>query len=220
MKQISGIIFSICMLVFLTFPVIAKSSQDTIKVKYKLNPIVVTATKVKGVERDLTASISLINSFELQQVPSSSVLETIKTYVPSFYLTEWGIMGFGAGGESAGKISLRGMGGGANTHVLILRNGRPDFMGLMGCTITDEFCANGVEKVEVIRGPGSFLYGTNATGGVINLIPAHLKESGFKTKIASAIGPYNTRKFFASHMGKQNNFKYHIFLSLSYIIII
>ncbi|MEJ2627097.1 MAG: TonB-dependent receptor [bacterium] len=209
MKKIQKFVFY---LFIFTIPlqVRAELYLDTIKVKYKLNPIVVTATKVKGVERDLTASISLINNYELQQAPSSSVLETIKTYVPSFYLTEWGVMGFGAAGESAGKISLRGIGGGPSTHVLILRNGRPDFMGLMGCTITDEFSASGVEKVEVIRGPGSFLYGTNAMGGVINLIPAHLKKSGFKTKIASALGTYNTRKISLSHMGKQNKFEYHI----------
>ncbi len=207
-------IFCFLMLSAFMFHVQAETDQDTIKVKYKLNPVVVTATKVKGVERDLTASISLIDNFKLQQAPSSSVLEAIKTYVPSFYITEWGIMGFGAGGESAGKISLRGVGGGANTHVLILRNGRPDFMGLMGCTITDEFGANGVEKVEVIRGPGSFLYGTNATGGVINLIPAHLKKPGFKTNVSTAVGPYNSQKLSASHLGKQNNLEYHIATSL------
>lgn len=188
----------------------AECPKDTIKVKYKLNPVVITATKIKGVQRDLTASISVVDHEKIEQASSSSVLEIIKTYVPSLYITEWGIMGFGAGGVSAGKISLRGVGGGASTHVLILRNGRPDFMGLMGCTIADEFGINGVERVEVIRGPGSFLYGTNATGGVINIISANLKRKGFKTKISTGFGPFNSQKFYASHMGKEAKFEYNI----------
>ena len=143
-----------------------ESESDSVNVKYVFNPVVVTATKIAGTQRDLVASISIIDSQILLQTPNSAVMEVVKNHVPGLYVTEWGVMGYGVAGSSAGKISIRGVGGGANTNVLILRNGRPDFMGLMGCTIADEFALDGVERIEVLRGPASFLYGTNATGDV------------------------------------------------------
>ena len=186
------------------------TEDDTIQVKYHLNPIVVTATKIAHSQRDIAASISSFGEHAIAMAPSSAVLEIIQHRVPSLYVTEWGVMGFGAAGQAAGKISIRGMGGGANTHVLILRNGRPDFMGLMGCTIADEFSSDGVERVEVIRGPGSFLYGTNATGGVINIIPKKMRTDGYKTRIGGGYGAFNTRKYSVSHGGKQGPVDYYI----------
>jgi len=184
------------------------SDTDSIKVKYHLNPIIKTATKIAGTQRDLVASITLISGPKLIAAPTSAVLEAIKSHVPGLHVTEWGVMGFGVAGNSAGKISIRGMGGSTNTHVLILRNGRPDFMGLMGCTIADEFSTDGVERIEVLRGPASFLYGTNATGGVINIISKKMTEEGFQTVLSGGYGTFNTQKLKASHMGKIGNLEY------------
>ena len=130
-------------------------------------------------------------------------------------MTEWGLMGFGVAGQSAGKLSIRGMGGGANTHVLILRNGRPDFMGLMGCTIADEFNTQGVDRIEVIRGPGSFLYGTNATGGVINIVSKEMHHAGFETHMEAGAGSYNSNQFALSHGGKIGTLDYYLTASRS-----
>ena len=166
-------ILSGLLLIFLMFSPAFSSVNtdvDSIHVKYHLNPIVVTATRTEDTQRNLAASVSLIDSAYIKNLPTSSVLEAVNLTIPSIYITEWGVMGFGAAGNAAGKISVRGLGGGAVTQVLILRNGRPDFMGLMGCTIADDFSTDGLQKVEIIRGPASFIYGTNATGGVINHI--------------------------------------------------
>lgn len=182
--------------------------DDSIRVNYYLNPILVTATKVAGAQRDLVASVSIIGSPKLVQAPTNAILEVVKSSVPGLYVTEWGVMGYGAAGSSAGKISIRGMGGGENTHVLILRNGRPDFMGLMGCTIADEFSTDGVERVEVLRGPASFLYGTNATGGVINIVSKKKTEDGFKTNISGGYGTFNSKKINITHSGKTGKTEY------------
>ncbi|MBN2102937.1 TonB-dependent receptor [bacterium] len=188
----------------------ASGDTDSIQVKYTFNPIVKIATKTAGAQRDLAASVYVIESADIEQAATNQVFELVGQQVPGLYVTEWGIMGFGAAGQSAGKLSVRGMGGGANTHVLILRNGRPDFMGLMGCTIADEFNAEGVERIEVIRGPGSFLYGTNATGGVINIVPKEMHQAGFETQIETGIGSYDTYQFALSHGGKIGNLDYYL----------
>ncbi|RKY52002.1 MAG: hypothetical protein DRP89_08355 [Candidatus Neomarinimicrobiota bacterium] len=186
------------------------AKSDSIRVKYHFNPVVVTATKIAGAQRDLAASVTLINSAMIQRTPAYSVLEAVKTYVPDLYVTEWGVMGYGVAGNSAGKISIRGLGGGATTYVLILRNGRPDFMGLMGCTVPDEFMLEGVEKIEVLRGPASFLYGTNAMGGVINIISKKMTKNGFKTELTGGIGDFNSKKLSVTHGGKRGRVEYYL----------
>lgn len=188
----------------------AQTDSDSIEVKYYLNPIVKTATKIDGAQRDLAASISLIDRRQIEVSSTHAVLEMIQKHIPSLYVTEWGVMGFGVAGQSAGKISIRGAGGSANTQVLILRNGRPDFMGLMGCTIADEFSSDGVERIEIIRGPGSFLYGTNASGGVINIVSKRHEGNGFRTSMAFGLGSFGTRKFNLSHGGRLGKLKYFI----------
>ncbi len=183
---------------------------DSLAVHYLMDPIVVTATKEENSQRELAASVSLLGLQELAAATSGSVLEAVQNCIPGLYVTEWGALGFGAAGQAAGKISIRGTGGGANTNVLILRNGRPDFMGLMGCTIADEFSTEGVERVEVIRGPGSFLYGTNATGGIINIIPRRRHSDGFETRLGSGLGSFDTRRLSLSHGGKSGAFDYYL----------
>jgi outer membrane cobalamin receptor len=183
-------------------------STDTLEVDYRFNPILVTATKVAGAQRDLVASVTVIDGQTLTGASMGSILDVVKSQVPGLYVTEWGVMGFGVAGNSAGKISIRGMGGGANTHVLILRNGRPDFMGLMGCTVADEFVLDGVQRIEVLRGPASFLYGTNATGGVINIVSEKMTRNGFKTILSGGYGVFNTQKYQVSHMGKFGRTEY------------
>lgn len=174
-------------------PLDTPAGRDTITVKYYLNPITVTATKSAVTERDLVAPVSILEYSDIQQMPTSSVLEAVTLSVPSVYVTEWGVMGHGVANNAAGKISMRGLGGGADTHVLILRNGRPDFMGLMGCSIADDFSTYGLERVEVVRGPASFMYGTNATGGVINLIPRRQESNGIHFDLHTGLGSFGTK---------------------------
>jgi len=186
------------------------SALDTIQVRYHFKPLVVTATKISQAQTEIASSISVLGKTEIENAPAASALELIQSRVPGFYLTEWGVMGFGAAGNASGKISMRGIGGGSNTHCLILRNGRPDFMGFMGCTIPDEFSTDGVERIEIIRGPGSFLYGTNATGGIINIIPRRMASKGFETRMTLGSGSYDSRILSASHGGNTGSFDYYL----------
>jgi outer membrane cobalamin receptor len=183
---------------------------DSSSVRYRMEPVVITATKIPVVPQNLASSVSVISVADLEALPTSAVFDAVQTRVPGLYTTEWGVMGFGAAGTAAGKISMRGVGGGSNSCVLILRDGRPDFMGLMGCTIADEFSTDGVERIEVVRGPGSFLYGTNAIGGVINIIPWKMKAEGFGTKLTTGYGEFDSRTLSLRHGGKIGSFDYAV----------
>jgi outer membrane cobalamin receptor len=55
-------------------------------------------------------------------------------------------------------------------RIAVLVDGRPEKMGLFGCTITHTFPLDNVERIEVVRGPSSVLYGSGAMGGIVNIL--------------------------------------------------
>ena len=56
----------------------------------------------------------------------------------------------------------------------MLFDGQPQWAGILGHSLPDTYVASDVERVEVIRGPGALLYGSNAMGGVVNIITASI----------------------------------------------
>lgn len=189
---------------------LAESGADS--VKYKFNPVVVTATKVADTQKEIAASVSVITAKEIEQSVTSSPLELVKDMVPGVFITERAVMGYGVASGAAGGISIRGVGGSPVTGVLVLRDGRPDIMGLMGHPLPDAYSLDGLEKIEVLRGPASFLYGTNAMGGVINLVSKKVREDGFETRFSGGAGNFNSQKINLHHGGKINDFDYYVTL--------
>ncbi len=174
---------------------------------YFQEQIVVTANKT-GMNRDhSTMNITVIGQDQIEQSPASNILPVISAQVPGLFVTERGITGFGLAGGSAGKISIRGVGGSdASFPVLLLIDGQPQFMGMMGHPIPDAYVSSDIEKVEVVKGPASLIYGTNAMGGAINLITRRQKTEGFSFRGRAMYGSFDTRKYTASAGYKKNRF--------------
>lgn len=164
---------------------------DSSKV-YTLNPITVTATKTEVPRNLVSPSISVISQDILDKQPQKSVFSIISQQLPSVFVTERGPIGFGVN-TPAGQTFIRGIGGSPNTNVLTLIDGRPQYMGLFGHPVNDSYLSAHIERVEVIRGPASLLYGTNAMGGVVNLITAKGDRTGISGKANITYGTYNTR---------------------------
>ena len=183
-------------------------SQDS--VKYRFNPVVVTATKIAGVQKDIAASVSVIDEKLIENSVANSVFDLVTQNVPGVFISERAVMGYGVSTGAAGGISIRGIGGSPVTGVLVLRDGRPDIMGMMGHPIPDAYSLDGVERIEVVRGPASFLYGTNAMGGVINIVSKRSTEDGFNTQVSAGMGSFDTRNYRIAHGGKSGIFEYHV----------
>ncbi|MBN1542815.1 TonB-dependent receptor [candidate division KSB1 bacterium] len=189
---------------------LSAETQKPDSVRYHFNPVVVTATKIAGAQKDLAASISVISAETIRRTPQVSSLELVRDRVPGLFLTEKNVMGYGVASGAAGGITIRGVGSTPVTGVLVLRDGRPDMMGLMGHAIPDAYPLDGIERIEVVRGPASFLYGTNAMGGVINLVSQKHRQKGFITRLDGRYGTYAQQRLRLSHGGNTGRFDYQL----------
>ena len=158
-----------------------------------LNGVVVTANKVQVNRGSVPLSISVIEREEIEASSESALLPVLSERVPGLFVTEKGITGFGVSEGAAGTVNMRGVGQG--NKVLMLFDGQPQWAGVFGHALPDTYVASDVERVEVIRGPGSLLYGSNAMGGVINIITRKHEQPGRRTNGRMMFGSYNTQKY-------------------------
>ena len=169
-----------------------------------LNSLVVSANKIEVNRNSVPLTISVIGRSQIENSSESALLPVLSEQVPGLFVTEKGITGFGVSTNAAGTINIRGVGSG--NKVLVLFDGQPQWAGLFGHALPDTYVASDVEKVEVIRGPGSLLYGSNAMGGVINIITRRHHQQGRRTQARVMYGSYNTQKYMVNNGYNVGNF--------------
>ena len=167
------------------------SDRDSLK-NYLLEPVIITGTRTEVLRKYMPLTVNSINQEDILRSGESSVLKLLSSRVPGVFVTNRSNLGFGLAQGSAGQIYIRGTGGNPNTQVLMLLDGRPQFMGLMGHPLPDNYITANADKIEIVRGPCSFLYGSNAMGGVINIITKRQKQNGFKININQSFGSFST----------------------------
>lgn len=174
-----------------SLPNITKTSNGKLIDPIQIHEVVVTGTRNETDIRHLPMTISVIDRKQIEQSMQPSILPILTQQVPGLFITARGIMGYGVSGGAAGGMSLRGIGSGSG-RLMVLIDGHPQYMGLMGHPIADAYQSLMAERVEVLRGPASVLYGSNAMGGVINIVTRRLHEEGVKTNINLGYGSFNT----------------------------
>jgi len=182
-------------------------SQSIATDTLEIDEVVVTGTRVEVARKNVPLTVSLVTRPELEQSTESALLPLLSEQIPGLFVTERGVTGFGVATGSAGQINIRGLGGNPTTQVLILIDGHPQFMGLMGHHLPDAYVTSDAERVEVIRGPASFLYGSNAFGGVVNIITKKQKEDGLELNGRMQYGSFNTQKYMGSAGYRKNKFR-------------
>lgn len=158
----------------------------------QLREVVVTGTNSPLPEKLLPYTVSVVDHKRLESTGATQVLSAISGMVPSLFVTERSIFGFGVSNGGSGHIKLRGVGGDRASAVLMMIDGQPQFAGLYSHHVADFYDKEYVERVEVLRGPGSVLYGSNAMAGTINVITRNPHEDGVKTTLSTQYGAYNT----------------------------
>lgn len=191
----------------------AQTGKDSTKVarSYAINEVVVTGTRSETDVRHLPMTVSVVGRPQLEASQQTSVLPVLNSQVPGFFSTSRGVMGYGVATGASGQMSLRGIGGPAQaglptTGLLVLIDGHPQYMGLMGHPIADAYQTMMAERVEVLRGPASVLYGSNAMGGVINVVTRKMQEDGIRTNINIGAGSYGSIQTEATNRIRKGRF--------------
>jgi len=157
--------------------------QDSIVLQ--LPDVVVTAERVKHQRRDVAASVNVITADELRTSTARTITDALST-LPGVFIQRTGQFG-------RTDIDIRGIGA-RGTQVAVLVDGRPEKMSLFGCTITHSLPVNNVERIEIVRGPLSALYGSDALSGVINIITRQARKP-LDVNARFSYGSFQTAQF-------------------------
>lgn len=169
------------------------SGQDTLSTPHprSIGEVVVTGARNETDVRHLSQTVSVVSRTQIEQSLQPSLLPVLSEQVPGLFVTARGIMGYGVSNGAAGGISLRGLNG-SSGRLMVLIDGHPQYAGIFGHPISDAYQSFLAERVEVLRGPASVLYGSNAMGGVINIVTRRMQHDGIQTDIHAGYGSYHT----------------------------
>ena len=185
-------------------PTYARDSVD-------LGELVVTGTRAAASTRDLPLTVTTVGRQAIEASHEVSLLPLLNEQVPGFFSTSRGLLGYGVSDGAAGQMSIRGIGGPAQsgvptTGVLVLVDGHPQYQGLFGHPIADAAQSLLAERVEVVRGPASVLYGSNAMGGVVNIVTRRMEADGNRTQVNVGAGSYGTVEAEAANRFRRGRF--------------
>lgn len=186
-----------------------ESDSDTLRV-YELKQVVVTGTRLEENKLTVPSTVAVIGEETIRESHDQNVLSVLNGRIPNLFINERSLIGFGVGPRSGGGISIRGLsssGDPANTRTLVLIDGQPQFMGLFGHPIHDAYFSSDIERVEVLRGPASILYGTNAMGGAVNIITRKQERDGFLLNGRAGYGSFNSQQYNVSSGYKNEGFE-------------
>lgn len=173
------------------YAVAVEAPQDS--TAQMLDEVVVTGSNSAVSTRLMPYTISVVSGEELENAGSTQVLSILSGRVPSLFVTERSIFGFGVSSSGgSGHIKMRGVGGDRASAVLMMLDGQPQFAGIYSHHVADFYNKDYVDRVEVLRGPASVLYGSNAMAGTINVITKKVRKDGIHASLSSQYGTYNT----------------------------
>ena len=171
-----------------SFSVLNVASAEQMQT-FEMDEFVVTASRVATSKVDTPANISVISSEQIADKNYSNVQEVLAD-TPSV-----NIIGSGSKGTVNGEDQIMING---DTRVLVLVDGRRVNVGSSGKSSAAWLPpANAIERVEVLKGGGSAIYGSDAVGGVINII----------TKKGAELGSDRAQFEYAEHLRNKNKYE-------------
>ena len=182
---------------------LAKELEEGKTLAFDLGQVVVTATKTERQVKNVSSAVTVITKEEIAKSGAREVGEVLKG-VPGIWLYDKYGQGFD------GHIGLRGFAPYGSERVLIMVDGVPwnscndGFVAITKLPIIED-----IEKIEIVRGPSSALYGGFAMGGVINIITRKGPEKA-KVETEIRLGRFAERKYRVEVGGTSGNLNYRI----------
>jgi iron complex outermembrane recepter protein len=188
MKNSFAIILCLVLLLLIPFAPGAQEKEVT------LEEVVVTGTRDVQEIRKVPANVTVITKEEIQRSNAQTVIDLARSEVGVVVRDFYGT------GKTA-SVDIRGFGETGPLNTLVLVDGRRvNEIDLSGVDWT-QIPPDQIERIEVVRGAGSVLYGDNAVGGVINIITKK-PEKPFSGSVEGRVGSYHFNKESGSVSGK------------------
>ena len=168
----------------------AQKNNDTIN-NTKLDEVIVTATKTLRQLSTLPLPVKLISNQEITKSSSSRLSDILDDQPGIFIIPDFG------GGNG---IQIQGL---DSQYTLLLIDGSPIIGRQSGTLDLDRISIGNIEQIEIIKGSSSSLYGTDAIGGVVNLITSRTNDS-ISADVSYKTSTFNTNDF-SVNIGKISN---------------
>ena len=170
---------------------IANASEPTDTIKSgNIQEVVITGTRAATDVRHLSQTVNVIDRNAIEETHRTSLLPLLTQQVPGLFITQRGYAGYGVSGGAAGNITMRGLSG-SSARMIVLIDGHPNYAGIYGHPIADSYQSLMTDRVEVLRGPASVLYGSGAMAGVLNIVTKKPTD-GIDVRFNAGYGSFNT----------------------------
>ncbi len=150
-----------------------------------LDEVVISATRTENQVRDVPQRINLMNSRKMQALPAQTVDDYLNVLPGVIVGKTFGIF------SSKSTVTMRGLDGKEQGRVLVMLDGTPVNKADGGSVNWNLINPGEVEKIEVVKGPGSSLWGGNAMGGTVNIV-TRKPVKPFAGYAGMKYGTYNT----------------------------
>ena len=172
----------------------AETGSDDGRARFELEEVVVTGTREEDSIREIPKNVTVITADDIAQAPSNNVVDLLAREA------NVGLRSFFGTDKQAG-VDIRGMGDSFGSNVIVMVDGvrlnSPDLSGPALSSIP----LDRIERIEIVRGAGSVLYGDGAVGGVINIITKK-GDTEPEARILTSYGAYSTYDERASFGGR------------------
>jgi vitamin B12 transporter len=198
MSMVKSLSTSILMTVLITGSwsglALAAAAADTTEPTYTLDEVVVTATRTENKKVDTPANVTVVDAKKIEERSYKDVVEVMRD-VPGAQVSSTGTYGYER------IIRLNG-----DERVLVLVDGKRvnTNIGTMGRSTFDANTIppiDAIEKIEIVKGAGSSLYGSDAVGGTINIITK--KATHNYGTVKAGFGSWGAQNYGVSYAGKQ-----------------
>ncbi len=164
--------------------------------------MVVTASRTEQLVHDVPAAVSVVTSEDLERIPADGYGDILRT-VPGVNVTQISAREI--------QVTARAATSSLATSQLVLLDGRSIYLDFFGFVMWDMLPINAeeIKQIEVVRGPGSAVWGANAMTGVVNMITRRPHEMQGTTVLLGG-GEIGTVFASATHSGVRDRWSYKI----------
>ena len=176
------------------------AGADSSASEHMLDETVVTATRTPNKELKADANITVITGKDIERRHYTDLTQALRD-VPGITINQYAPAGY----NNSTKFYING-----SEHVVVLIDGvRQNYAGGTSASLSSAMKdLSGIERIEVLHGSASTLYGSDAKGGVINIITK--KAQGMKTTLGIGYGSYGRQQYSIANAGGENGWDWRV----------